>query len=77
MVLIILLSALTDGAWEGRLVHLSGVDVLGATAGSLSRLVQDREQELWEGRRLVAHADAEEVGSSMCLVIQPLMKYTA
>ena len=54
-------SALTDGAWEGRLVHLSGVDVLGATAGSLSRLMQDREQELWEGRRLVASADEGEV----------------
>ncbi|KAF7790654.1 hypothetical protein EIP86_001610 [Pleurotus ostreatoroseus] len=54
-------SPLTEGAWEGRLVHLSGVDVIGHTAGSLARLLQDRELELWEGRRLVARADDEEI----------------
>ena len=41
------LSPLIDGAWEGRLIHLSGVDVIGSTAGSLSRLLQDREAELF------------------------------
>ena len=55
-------SPLTSGALEGRLVHLSGIDVIGQTAGSLSRLMQDREMELWEGKRLVAQAEAEEVG---------------
>ncbi|KAI5120535.1 hypothetical protein M0805_004543 [Coniferiporia weirii] len=47
-------SALVQGAWDGKLVHLSGIDVIGATAGSLSRLTQDRETELWEGQRMVA-----------------------
>lgn len=54
-------SPLIEGAWKGRLVHLAGLDVLGATAGSLSRLVQDREIELWEGKRIVTEATAEEV----------------
>ena len=47
--------------YAGRLVHLSGVDVLGPTAGSLARLLQDREMELWEGKRIVAQIDPEEV----------------
>lgn len=55
-------SPVTEGAWEGRLVHLSGVDVIGPTAGTLARLLQDRELELWEGKRIVARADDEEVG---------------
>ncbi len=50
-----------QGVWAGRLVHLSGLDTIGATAGSLGRLMQDREIELWEGERLVAQADEEEV----------------
>ncbi|KAJ3534193.1 hypothetical protein NM688_g7173 [Phlebia brevispora] len=57
-------SPLTEGAWEGRLVHLSGVDVIGSTVGSLSRLLQDREMELWEGKRLVARAEPEELRDS-------------
>ncbi|KAF9495262.1 hypothetical protein BDN71DRAFT_1447943 [Pleurotus eryngii] len=47
-------SPLIESAWQGRLAHLSGLDVIGSTAGSLSRLFQDREIELWEGQRLVA-----------------------
>ena len=32
---------LVEGAWEGRLVHLAGLDVIGSTAGSLARLTRD------------------------------------
>jgi hypothetical protein len=46
-------SPLTESAWAGRLVHLAGIDVIGPTAGSLARLLQDREAELWEGNRVV------------------------
>ncbi|KAI0634180.1 AAA domain-containing protein [Trametes polyzona] len=46
-------SPLIEGAWQGRLVHLSGMDVIGSTAGSLARLTQDREVELWEKKRIV------------------------
>ena len=53
-------SPLIEGAWQGRLVHLSGMDVIGSTAGSLARLVQDREVELWEKKRIVRRlADGE------------------
>jgi von Willebrand factor A domain-containing protein 8 len=45
------------------LVHLSGLDSIGATAGSLSRLFQDREFELWEGKRMVFdQVNSEPVG---------------
>jgi len=54
-------SPLIEGAWAGRLLHLSGLDVIGSTAGSLSRMVQDREIELWEGKRIVGGASPEEV----------------
>ncbi|WFD33517.1 hypothetical protein MCUN1_000330 [Malassezia cuniculi] len=55
---------LTQGALDGTLVHLAGVDVLGATLGSLSRLTQDRELELWGGARLSLGAVAgSEPGS--------------
>lgn len=46
-------SPLVKGAWEGKLVHLEGIDALGATVGSLGRLLGEREGELWEGKRLV------------------------
>ena len=35
-------------------MHFSGLDVLGPTAGSVARLLQDREVELWESKRIVA-----------------------
>lgn len=54
-------SPLIEGAWNGKLVHLSGLDVLGPTAGSLAKLIQDRETELWETRRIVSEIDSEEV----------------
>ena len=43
---------LTQGALDGTLVHLAGVDVLGPTLSSLARLTQDREMELWDAARL-------------------------
>ncbi|KAJ4500247.1 AAA domain-containing protein [Lentinula lateritia] len=56
-------SPLIRGAWSGKLVWLEGIDVIAGTgaAGSLSRFVQDREIELWEGRRIVAKKEEEEV----------------
>ena len=54
-------SPLINAAWTGRLLHLAGIDVIGSTAGSLSRLVQDRELELWEGKRIVSEASENEV----------------
>ncbi|KAI0089424.1 AAA domain-containing protein [Irpex rosettiformis] len=64
-------SPLIEGAWEGRLVHLSGVDVIGPTAGSLARLLQDRETELWEGKRVVQQANPEEISSGELSVPHP------
>ncbi|CBQ70003.1 conserved hypothetical protein [Sporisorium reilianum SRZ2] len=43
---------LVRGAMQGKLIHLAGVDVLGPTLGSLARLLQDRELELWNGARM-------------------------
>lgn len=63
----VLRSPLTDGMWKGRLVHLAGVDVIGSTAGSLARLFQDREAELWEGKRVVAQAERNEVSHEILL----------
>jgi von Willebrand factor A domain-containing protein 8 len=54
-------SPLIEGMLEGRLVHLSGIDVIGPTAGSLARMFQDREAELWESKRIVAQAEQDEV----------------
>ncbi|KAI0752632.1 AAA domain-containing protein [Daedaleopsis nitida] len=59
-------SPLLEGAWEGRLVHLAGLDVIGSTAGSLARFTQDREIELWEKRRVVRRIlDGEEPSSDL------------
>ncbi len=54
-------STLVDGVWGGHLLHLAGLDVIGSTAGSLSRILQDREIELWESKRIVGSATPEEV----------------
>ncbi|KAF4613211.1 hypothetical protein D9613_011059 [Agrocybe pediades] len=64
-------SPLVEGAWSGRLLHLSGLDVIGSTAGSLSRLVQDREMELWEGKRLVTEASEDEIKSGELSIAHP------
>lgn len=61
----ILHSPLIEGAWQGRLVHLSGMDVIGSTAGSLARLTQDREVELWEKKRIVRRLLEGEVRRSL------------
>ena len=57
-------SPLVEGAWEGRLVHLAGLDVIGSTAGSLARFTQDREVELWEQKRIVRRILDGEVCAS-------------
>ncbi|KAF7366325.1 von Willebrand factor A domain-containing protein 8 [Mycena sanguinolenta] len=57
-------AAIVEAAWAGKLVHLSGLDVIGPTAGALARLVQDREAELWGGKRIVADATRAEIESS-------------
>ncbi|PCH36867.1 hypothetical protein WOLCODRAFT_167155 [Wolfiporia cocos MD-104 SS10] len=53
-------SPLVEAIWAGRLVHLAGIDAIGPTAGSLARLTQDREVELWESKRIVRQATDEE-----------------
>ena len=40
---------------------MSGLDVIGLTAGSLARLTQDREVELWGSTRIVSSASEAEV----------------
>lgn len=40
---------------------MSGLDVVGPTAGSLARLVQDREIELWKTKRIISEIDPGEV----------------
>ena len=62
-------SALLEGAWAGRLVHLSGLDVIGSTAGSLARLTQDREVELWETKRVVRRMLDGEVRARPCAYV--------
>ncbi|KAM0756043.1 hypothetical protein T439DRAFT_283415 [Meredithblackwellia eburnea MCA 4105] len=46
-------SPLLKGVWEGTLVQFEGIDQIGATIGSLGRLLNEKEGELWEGKRLV------------------------
>ncbi|KAI0296956.1 AAA domain-containing protein [Multifurca ochricompacta] len=58
-------SPLVQGAWAGRLVHFSGLDVLGPTAGAIARLLQDREIELWEGKRIVASLEEDETNPDL------------
>lgn len=64
-------SPLVEAAWAGRLLHLSGLDVIGSTAGSLSRMFQDRETELWEGKRIVGSATDEEIQGRELSVAHP------
>jgi hypothetical protein len=66
--IVVIGSPLIEAAWSGRLLHLSGLDVIGSTAGSLSRMLQDREIELWEGKRIVGSATRPEVGSQFVLI---------
>jgi hypothetical protein len=67
-------SPLIEGAWAGRLLHLAGLDVIGPTAGSLARLTQDKEIELWEGKRIVAEASKEELSTGELSVAHPAFR---
>ncbi|KAJ6562445.1 AAA domain-containing protein [Mycena capillaripes] len=70
-------SAIVEAAWDGRLVHLSGLDVIGPTAGALARLVQDREVELWGGKRIVAGATSAELASGELTLAHPSFRIIA
>ncbi|KAJ7616381.1 AAA domain-containing protein [Mycena polygramma] len=70
-------SAIVEAAWAGRLVHLSGLDVIGPTAGAIARLVQDREVELWGGKRIVADASSAELESGDLTVAHPSFRIIA
>ncbi|CDO72121.1 hypothetical protein BN946_scf184962.g64 [Trametes cinnabarina] len=67
-------SPLIEGAWQGRMVHLSGMDVIGSTAGSLARLMQDREIELWEKKRIVRRLLEGEDPSEDLSVAHPSLR---
>ncbi|KAF9806900.1 hypothetical protein IEO21_08484 [Rhodonia placenta] len=64
-------SPLVEAVWSGRLVHLDGIDVIGSTAGSLARLMQDREVELWEDKRIVRQASQEELAQGDLTIARP------
>lgn len=68
------LSPLLKGALEGKLVHLEGIDAIGATAGSLSRLLNEREGELWEGKRIVGGETLTEAEVSTFYILLPLIR---
>ncbi|KAJ6453645.1 AAA domain-containing protein [Mycena vitilis] len=70
-------SAIVEAAWAGRLVHLSGLDVIGPTAGAIARLVQDREVELWGGKRIVADASNAELESGDLTLAHPSFRIIA
>ncbi|PWY99398.1 hypothetical protein BCV70DRAFT_162599 [Testicularia cyperi] len=77
---------LVRGAMQGKLIHLAGVDVLGPTLGSLSRLLQDRELELWDGARMTetspgsaptARKDLDKVETEGIVPIQSTFRVVA
>ncbi|KAH9931510.1 AAA domain-containing protein [Fomitopsis serialis] len=70
-------SLLVEAAWAGKMVRLDGLDTLGSTAGSLARLTQDRECELWEGRRIVQSASEEELRKDGLSVAHPSFRMIA
>lgn len=59
---------LVNGAKAGRLVWLDGIDTLGPTFNSLSRMLNDRESELWEGRRLALRSE----GAADSAIVEPV-----
>ncbi|KWU41842.1 hypothetical protein RHOSPDRAFT_30334 [Rhodotorula sp. JG-1b] len=61
------------GAKEGRLVWLDGIDTLGPTFNSLSRLLNDREGEMWEGQRLTLRGETA-ASSSILDPIHPAFR---
>ncbi|BGP10994.1 hypothetical protein JCM10049v2_006888 [Rhodotorula toruloides] len=62
---------LVKGAKAGRLVWLDGIDTIGTTFGSLSRLLGDRQGELWEGKRLTVQEKEKESTNSILDYIHP------
>ncbi|KAL8292641.1 hypothetical protein RQP46_001253 [Phenoliferia psychrophenolica] len=64
-------SPMTMGAWAGKLVHLEGIDSIGATVGSLGRLLNDREGELWEGKRMVGKMEEGDSESQILSAAHP------
>ncbi|KXN92823.1 von Willebrand factor A domain-containing protein 8 [Leucoagaricus sp. SymC.cos] len=62
---------LVEALWSGRLLHLSGLDIIGSTAGSLSWMFQDHEAKLWEGKRIVGYASPDKIQASKLLVAHP------
>lgn len=72
-------SPLIQGALRGALVHLEGIDALGATVGTLARLIGERETELWEGKRIVGgeRLSAEEIARGVLLQAHPAFRIIA
>ncbi|KXN82719.1 von Willebrand factor A domain-containing protein 8 [Leucoagaricus sp. SymC.cos] len=64
-------SPLVEAPWSGWLLHLSDLDVIGSTAGSLSQMFQDREAELWEGKCIVGYASPDEIQAGKLLAAHP------
>ncbi|CAH7688707.1 AAA domain-containing protein [Phakopsora pachyrhizi] len=52
-------SRLVEAALGGSLVQLNGIDTIGSTIGSIGRLLDEGEVELWNGRRIVAQKISE------------------
>ena len=73
-------SPLVQSARAGRLVVLDGFDTLSATFNSLSRLFNDRQGELWEGKRLTASSSADGKaagGEGVLVAIHPSFRVVA
>lgn len=74
---------LLKGALDAQVVHLAGIDVLGPTLGSLGRLTQDRQAELWAGGRAIlagsklSRAETKEVGPGKLTTIDPGFRIVA
>lgn len=74
---------LLRGATDARIVHLAGIDVLGPTLGSLARLTQDRELELWAGGRAALPGSSQpamegkQVGQGRLTSIDPSFRIVA
>lgn len=74
---------LLRGAMDARIVHLAGIDVLGPTLGSLARLTQDRELELWTGGRAALEGskmpeiEGKQVGWARLTTIDPSFRIIA
>lgn len=74
---------LLRGAMDPCVVHMAGIDVLGHTLGSLSRLTQDRQLELWLGGRAIEagsklpQVESKEIGLGKLTTIDPSFRIIA